>query len=79
MMDGQGDLASVAPLGRWDVDDHRCIIPSHGSAGAEAAGLSPPRFGCFMSGVELFDGTLFGVSSSEAATMDPQQRFLLQV
>ena len=65
----RGDLVSVAPFGRWDVDDARLIEQQQ----------LPPRFGAFLAGVELFDGEAFGVSPSEAATMDPQQRLLLQV
>ena len=37
------------------------------------------HYGAFMTGEELFDCARFGVAPSEAATMDPQQRRLLEV
>jgi hypothetical protein len=64
-----GDLVSVAPYERWDVDDPRFIEQQQ----------LPPRFGTFLAGVELFDEQAFGISPAEATTMDPQQRLLLQV
>lgn len=73
-----GDLSTLAPFGRWDVDDGMCIADSQ-SAGVLGFGEMPPRFGCFLQGVEMFDAGLFGVSPAEAVTMDPQQRLLMQV
>ena len=37
------------------------------------------RYGAFLEGAELFDNTVFGVSSPETSTMDPQQRLLLEL
>ena len=38
----------------------------------------PIRYGAFMVGIEFLDNAAFGVSESEARTMDPQQRVLLE-
>lgn len=60
------DVVRPVPLGRWDVE-----------AGTAAAGGSSvktgSRFGAYMLGVEMFDAQLSGLSSTEAALMDPQQ------
>ncbi|MEZ0115423.1 amino acid adenylation domain-containing protein/FkbM family methyltransferase [Catenulispora sp. EB89] len=40
--------------------------------------LVPGRWGAFLDGVEEFDPLHFGVSPREAATMDPQQRLMLE-
>eukprot|EP00887_Chlorella_sp_A99_P003342 scaffold26.g3342.t1 len=37
------------------------------------------RFGGFLTGVDLFDASLFSLRSAEAELMDPQQRLLLEV
>ena len=48
-----------------------------GNVGARPA-ASALHFGGFMQGVELHDNVRFGISSSEAASMDPQQRLILE-
>lgn len=72
----RGDMASVAPFARWDAEDGRCCLGTDASAGRVPA--LPPRFACFMPGVDLFDAQAFGISPAEAVTMDPQQRLILQ-
>ena len=57
------DLVREAPPERWRLDDP----------------ASPARFGGFLDGVELFDADFFGISPREAASMDPQQRLVLEV
>lgn len=60
------DTLRVAPLDRWDVD------------ALHISGL-PGRFGGFLEGWQEFDAEVFGISRSETAVLDPQQRRLLQV
>ena len=57
------DVVTPVPLDRWDVDQQ---------AGSAA------RFGGFLQGLDMFDGSLFGLSVTEAEMMDPQQRMLLE-
>ena len=61
-------IASGVPLERWDVDAFAAMSPNALEA----------RFGCFISGTQLFDAAAFGISRPEALYMDPQQRLLLQ-
>ena len=58
------DAFSSSPATRWESAD---IIQTGVAHGA------------FMHDIELFDHTLFSVSPSEASTMDPQQRQLLEI
>ena len=60
------DAITAIPLDRWDVDS---IAES--SLGG--------RFGGFVDAWAEFDAAAFGVTPSEAALMDPQQRALLEV
>lgn len=61
------------PLDRWDCD--RLLVPGVDANTAGVAG----RFGGFLGRWAGFDAAAFGVSPSEAALMDPQQRMLLEV
>jgi acyl transferase domain-containing protein len=38
----------------------------------------PVQFGVFLDSVDLFDAAAFGISSPEAALLDPQQRLLME-
>jgi hypothetical protein len=58
---------------RWPVEDWDVL------AGCPGDSRDGVRFGAFVQGAALFDAAAFGLSSAEAAAMDPQQRMLLQV
>lgn len=60
------------PQHRWDTDAGWVRAMSDGSSSA------PPRFGSFLDGASSFDAGAFGMSAQEAATMDPQQRMLME-
>ena len=60
------DHIRSVPLDRWDSDS------------LAAPGLGA-RFGGFVAEWAHFDASLFGISPSEAAVLDPQQRVLLEV
>lgn len=65
----RGDSVTPVPLARWDRSATIHGLP---------AGSQLPQFGSFLTGIDGFDGSAFGVGASEASTMDPQQRLLLQ-
>ena len=62
------DVITPVSLSHWDVERQ---------SGSGQGGLAA-RFGGFLEGLELFDGSLFGLSVNEAELMDPQQRMLLE-
>ncbi|MDC0708550.1 SDR family NAD(P)-dependent oxidoreductase [Stigmatella sp. ncwal1] len=65
------DLITTVPVERWNAEqyyDPRKAIPNK----------SYSKWGGFMTGVDLFDAAFFGISSQDAAWMDPQQRIALE-
>ena len=62
LMEGRQVVTEV-PAERWDPD---------------AIGAGVARHGAFLDGVDRFDAEFFGISGTEAASMDPQQRLVLE-
>jgi len=67
-------LSSVreVPSSRWDKD-------AFYSTDGRDKNRSISKWGGFLEGVEYFDAAFFGISSREAAVMDPQQRIMLEL
>lgn len=65
------DAIGPVPADRWSTD-------AMYSADPDAPGKMITRHGGFLDAVDQFDADFFGISPREAATMDPQQRLILQ-
>lgn len=68
---GQDCITEVPPQ-RWAID--RFFHPRKGLSGKTVT-----KWGGFVANIDRFDAEFFGISPREAATMDPQQRMLLEV
>ena len=82
---GANDAASFARL-LWNGVDTIAEIPGERwsldalyAADADEPGKMITRRGAFIDHVDQFDADFFGISPREAASMDPQQRILLEV
>lgn len=60
------DAITEVPADRWDAS----------AVGAEERRL---RYGAFLEQIDQFDAEFFGISPREAATIDPQQRLILEL
>lgn len=69
----QLDAVTEIPLMRFDVNE--CFDVTASGVGF----LTYARHASAIDGVELFDNRFFGISSNEAAAIDPQQRQHLEV
>ena len=65
------DAVTEIPADRWKMDDFFAEDPG-------APGRMYTRHGGFLQNIDLFDAPFFGISRREAASMDPQQRILLE-
>ena len=61
------DTIHLIPASKWDIDAEMAINQT-----------SSGRYAATLEDVDLFDGQAFGISSSEAMLVDPQQRMLIQ-
>ncbi len=62
-----------------DVPEDRWSIHKYYDPDPNKAGKIKTKKGGFLNGVDKFDADFFGVFPAEAARIDPQQRFLLEV
>ncbi|MDX2205388.1 MAG: beta-ketoacyl synthase N-terminal-like domain-containing protein [Hyphomicrobiaceae bacterium] len=65
------DAVTEIPETRWPQSELFSEDP-------DAPGKLVTRFGAFVDGIDSFDAEFFGISPREAASMDPQQRILLE-
>ena len=66
------DLVTTIPPERWDAR-------AYWSSDAQLPGTMYDIHGGFLSDIDAFDADFFGIHSREAASMDPQQRILLEL
>ena len=66
------DAITGIPASRWPLDKWF-------DEGQDTAGKMYTRFGGFIDNVDQFDAEFFGIAPVEAASMDPQQRLVLEL
>ncbi|MEZ6138232.1 MAG: type I polyketide synthase [Pirellulaceae bacterium] len=71
LLDAGIDAISETPSERWNLQKFYASEP--------APGKTQSKWGGYVTGIDQFDPQLFGISPREAASMDPQQRMLLEV
>lgn len=71
LRDGR-DAVTEIPADRWDV-------PAYYDPDPNMPGKMSARYGAFIQQVDQFEPQFFGIAPREAASMDPQQRIVLEV
>ena len=66
------DAVTEVPRARWSLDQYYDPDP-------EAPGKMYTRSGAFVENIDKFDAQFFNMAPREAASLDPQQRMLLEV
>jgi myxalamid-type polyketide synthase MxaB len=72
LLSGGVDAITEVPKERWDIEEYYDPDP-------EKPGKMYTRWGGFLKDIEGFSPEFFGISPREAASMDPQQRLMLEV
>jgi acyl transferase domain-containing protein/SAM-dependent methyltransferase len=66
------DAVTEIPPQRWSLKELY-------ASDSDQPGKMTTRYGAFLTDVDQFDAEFFGISPREAASMDPQQRLILEV
>jgi acyl transferase domain-containing protein/NADP-dependent 3-hydroxy acid dehydrogenase YdfG/acyl carrier protein len=72
LLESGRDAITQTPPDRWSLQ--KFYAP-----GGALPGKTQSQWGGYVDGIDQFDPQLFGISPREAASMDPQQRMLLEV
>ncbi len=70
MLESGRDAIMETPADRWNLQ--KFYVP-----GKTLPGKTQSKWGGYVTNIDQFDSQLFGISPREAASMDPQQRMLL--
>lgn len=70
MLESGTDAIMETPADRWNLQ--KFYVP-----GKTLPGKTQSKWGGYVTNIDQFDAPLFGISPREAASMDPQQRMLL--
>jgi acyl transferase domain-containing protein/NADPH:quinone reductase-like Zn-dependent oxidoreductase/aryl carrier-like protein len=70
MLESGTDAISETPAERWNLQ--KFYVPNK-----TLPGKTQSKWGGYVRNIDMFDPQLFGISPREAASMDPQQRMLL--
>ncbi len=72
LLENGKNAVTKIPQTRWDMSDYYDADP-------DMPGKMNVKHGAFISSIEEFDASFFGITPREAINMDPQQRLLMEV